>query len=524
MTSRERKLGLLLVLMAALCAIVYIESPPSFTTPVDPRAPKHYVVGDALADEFKKIRAAETNDDLEKRCLATPDLAEFSWDPKLVKAMCRLLSRKMISWKELNDALDRRDAAFLQQTFDGYLETSFKHGHHGFIDWTYANMFNNASKEELETTTRWIELDPDSAYALAARGTHYVQAAYEARGAAYARDTPSENFDRMRECIVKARSDFDAALERNPKLITVYVQLLRIAQLTGDEDLRYRSVTKALAIDSADHFVYDYWIDAAEPRWGGSLAEMERAGRLAAEHAKANPILGRMQGRATCDRALQATCTNCSAPPDNAKALKLFRESAAHGATRCFLLGAAWSAAATDDLQDAVRYYTQAVRFLNDGDSRVRRAGILYTLGEREWAMQDLDVLLKGYPNYIEALNEKAYLVDLENHPAEAETLYLRTLTVDPNNERAGLELSRLYLSELPNFDKAAPLVAGLLERNPKLARAWLYKAALARGNEAACREALQNYLKYVDRNNAYEKNDIAGAQARLNQLNAKRA
>jgi len=519
MTIRERTLAVVLVLVAILGGVAYFLMPRSAGEAADSPRVVQATISPSAAPEFARIRSAETITDSEQRCLAYPDPAEFSWDPEVVKAFCHLSTRRMISRNEIKDALDKNHTEWLQQTFDSYLARTFKHGEHGFLTWAYWYMFQNASKEGLELTTRWIEADPNSAYALAARGIHYVEAAYQARGIAFVKDTPPENFERMDVLVVKAKADLLESLRREPRLIAAYHGLLGIARLKGDIELRLSSVNNALALDPADQWVYDDWIDTVEPKWGGSYEEMQQAADAAAEHASENPLLKRARSRPICYAAQQRACQKCGHTPDNVEALELYRQAVATAPGVCFLNGAGWIASQLGDAQTAARYYSQSIRFLHDNDSVSWRANELLKLGHADWAVEDMDKLLAADPKNTKALDGKAYIVELDNRPSEAAALYRQMLESDPKNERAALQLSRLYLSKLPDQEKAKTLLTELLQRNPKLARAWLYKATLAKDDHAACREALAKYLEYVDRSDAHEKSEIARAQARLTEL-----
>ena len=100
---------------------------------------------------------------------------------------------------------------------------------------------------------------------------------------------------------------------------------------------------------------------------------------------------------------------------------------------------------------------------------------------------------------------------------SDAESFYRTALSIDPTHERAAIALSMLYLTKLPNPKEAESLVAGVLARNPKQARAWFLKAVLAYGkDEPQCRDALEHYLQLVDRNDLNEKPDVERAQRRL--------
>lgn len=519
MTAREKVLGVALLVVAAGGVAYYTRGRFHGDDIVLPQADAKYVLPDAIAHELDQVHAAQQIDSSVGRCLAYPDPPELSWDPKAVKALCNLYLRRMISWQAIKAALDQHRPDVLQQIFDSYLERTYHRGEHGFLVWTYWWMFQNASKEELDTTNRWIDEDPKSAYAIAARGMHFVAAAWDARGTDFVYRTPRENLDRMHDFADKASADLKESLRRNPRLIAAYHGLIEIAELTGDSELLDSSARSALALDPADHWIYDDWMAAVDPKWGGSSEEMQTVAELAARHARENPLLKRMLGVPTCVVANEYACSACRGTVDYAKALDLYREAGKFGPSKCFLNGAGWAAEQAGDLGAAAIYYGQAVRFFGDDDDRLRLDEVLPRIGRAEWAVEDTNKLLKDNPKYIRALDARAYALEFANKPREAEASYRAMLDIDPNNERAALQLSRLYLTVIRNDEKAKTLVNSLLQRNPKLARAWLYKAALAHGDEAACRAGLEAYLKYVDRNDSYEKFDIARAEARLRQL-----
>jgi Domain of unknown function (DUF4034) len=512
-------LGLTMVFWLGIFAYGHQDVKSDLTYPIAAKAAKQ-VASPAFLLEFGRMRDAEKIEDKLQRCLAYPNPANVNWDPKLVDAFCRLSLRRAISWKSMNDALAEHHPEILQQAFDSYLVKTYEPDQHGFLVWVYWRLFQSSSKNELETAQRWVDADPNSAYALVARGTYYAAAAYDARGTAWRSDTPPENFTRMNEYVQKAKVDFDEALRRSPRLIAAYHGLLIIARLTGDENLRYASVKAALALDPGDHWIYDDWMDAAEPKWGGSMEEMQNAVEEASEHADINPLLSRVAARPLCYEAEKYSCTTCGYPADNMKAFQLLQKAAAFGPSVCFLEGVGPAAARSNNLEAAVIYYSQAIRLLGKENMLAWRAAALQSLGQLDWAREDLAKALAHNPNDAYALEHQGYIFEITGLPKDAEKSYMAVLDVDPKNEKGGLALARLYLSTLPAREKAQSILAGLLQRNPKLARAWLYEAVLANGkDERACREALEKYLQNVDRTDFSEKEDIERVQTQLKGL-----
>jgi len=489
--------------------------PIGTAAPFSPKAPSKKFLA-----ELAKIREAEKTEDQVSRCLGYPGLPEFEWDPKIVDAQCRLLSRKMIAWSAIKDALDQKRPEILQNEFDSYSSRTFKPSEHGFLVWTYWWMFQNPSKDELETTNRWVNADATSAYALTARGTHHFAAASAARGGKYIKDTPAENLDRMNEQIALAKADLDAALKLNPKLIAAYHGLIRIAQLKGDDILRSSSIQAALRLDPADPWIYDDWMDSLQPNWGGSIEQMQHVADEAMLHADENPLLKLAQAAPVCYVAERLACRNCELRPDERSALEVFRKAAKFGPAKCFLSGAGSAAYRTLDYESAVLYYSQAMRFSGKHNHFAERASALQMLGQNEMALEDLTKALSSNPNNAYALEVQGYIHETSGRPKEAEKSYLALLQVDPQNEQGRLALGRLYLTGVPQPGKARLILSQLLERNPGLARAWLYMAMLDQGgDQAKCIQALENYVKYVDRTDSHEQVEIPRVERRLREL-----
>ena len=171
-----------------------------------------------LNAELDRIQVAEKIEDPYERCMAYPNPAEFNWSPSVIEVMCKRLSRRMLGWKEIEDALANKHPELLAQAFDGYLARN-EAGEHGFLTWSFWWMFQSSSKWADDITDKWVQADPKSAYALVARGLHYTESAYAARGDDFASKTPAENFVRTHEFVRKARADLQQSLERNPRLI-----------------------------------------------------------------------------------------------------------------------------------------------------------------------------------------------------------------------------------------------------------------------------------------------------------------
>lgn len=480
-----------------------------------------FKVPDGLNAELDRIQAAEKIEDPYERCMAYPNPVEFNWSPEVIEAMCKRLSRRMLGWKEVEDALDSKHPEKIDQAFESYLARN-EAGEHGYLTWTFSWMFESSSKWADDTTNHWVRIDPQSAYALAARGIHYSQAAWDARGSHFASETPEENFARMHEFVGKARADLQASLKLNPRLIAAYYGLLRTTRLADSDDenkQRDAWIEQALALDPADQWIYQDWMGAVEPQWGGSLGEMEQVAERAGAHADANPPLALLKAEPLCQQADTLRCTHCE--KDGQKALDLYRQAGAIGPANCFLDGAGGAAVLAQDLPTATRYYSQAYRFLGKDEWLAYRAQNLRSLGRGAWALENLQNALARQPQNTTLLHALALAYVDAGRLGDVEKTYLEMLRIDPENTSAALDLSRLYTTGLKAPDKARPLVEGLLKRDPASALAWFAKTLLceAEDDKACYRDAAGKFLVYANRSDPWQRANAESVSAKLMEI-----
>jgi tetratricopeptide (TPR) repeat protein len=476
-------------------------------------------VSQEFLSRYEKVRAAEKIADPLQRCLAYPDLSEFHWDSDVVMAFCRLSTRKMISWQQVQEAVDSHHTEFLDQEFDSYLVRNYQPGEHGFLTWAFRSAFSKSSEDVLNVAQRWIDQDPDSAFALTARGVHYVARAWEARGGEVAARTPRANFERMETFAAKARADLEEAVRRSPRMIVGYHELMEVAQLTNDKPLLESAVERALVLDRADQWIYDDWENAVQPKWGGSYDEMQGVANRAKRHTTENPLLKRVAARTICARADAESYSE----ETSRSALALYRNAAEIAPAVCFLKHAAYVADGIDgEKTSAIEYHTQAYRFLGDDEYLFRRALALQEIGKTDWALESIDLVQIEQPENVEAFNYKGWIFEADHRYAEAEKAFRAAWEIDPANREANTELFVLYNGALHDAAKAKDIIDRMMVANANNPRVWLLLSVLhSDTDEMQCRDDIEKYLQLVDEDNAdsYEQRDIGRAKKRLEEI-----
>ena len=507
------------IAVTAAAATAYWLGRRERTAPVDQTAP---VERDARIDaELGRLRAAEQQPDLYRRCIDYPNPDEFDWSPALIESMCKPLARRMLGWKEIENALDGHHPEKLAAAFDGY-QARGEAGEHGFLAWTFWWMFERPTKWSGDTTGRWVEEDPASAHALVARGIHETTLAWQARGTDIGANTSPEQFANAAEHVRKARADFEAALKKNPRHIAAYYGLLSTSQLVNDsdeEERRRKWIDAALAIDPADGWIYKEWMQAVQPQWGGSIGEMKDVAIAAAAHADANPSLALFAADPICNEADRLRCDGCD--KDGARALALYRDAGKIGPAACFLEGAGATAVLAGDLLTAARYYSQAYRFFGTDEWLAYRAQNLRSLGQGEWALQDLNAANVHDPSNVTVLHALALAYSDAGRIGDVEKAYHRMLDVDPDNATAAIDLAKLYLRRFNEPERARPLVDRVIGRDPKSVQGWLVRTMLcdSAADKPCYREAAARFLEYANPDDPWQANDIRNVRARLAEI-----
>ena len=514
-----------LLIATKLAEILPSKERKTHTVTVAPTSTDNHVSTADPNGDLQKIREADKIEDRYQRCLAYPNPSEFNWDPTVVAARCHLLQRRMISWKQINDALDQHHPETLKEAFASYEKITTQPGEHGYLIWTYWWMFENAGEKTGATVQKWVDEDPESAYALSARGIQFIASAKKARGGEFIRNTPKGDIERMNAFLVKARADFEESLRRDPNLIAAYHGLLEIAQLKGDQAWASKLAHSALAIDPADNWIYDQWIDVAEPPWGGSYQKMKEIADEGAKHAADNPLLKTLTARGTCEKARALTCKGCGDDTDKrhtTDALNLYRQAAQTMPTTCFL---EWAGSLAEDIGDdkyAAIYDAQASRFLDRNQYALRRSTVLQRLGETAWAQEVIDRVLKKTPDDIETLRYQGWLFETQHRWQDAAQPFLKIFDQHESDRRASMELVRIYANELHDLTKAREILMRYAKAQPENPRMWLLQAAIDREvDDRECKADLQRYLASVDEAKAdeQEKEDIELARKHLTEV-----
>jgi tetratricopeptide (TPR) repeat protein len=507
MTHTTRILLLLLAASAAIAGYFHLRGEHG-------ERPSSQSATQIIMSQWPAIHAAEQIEDAAARCLAYPDMPGLSWKHELLEATCRWQSFRFMTAKDVKDALDNGHPEAVDETFRSYLDQHYTDpSKHGLIHRAYGALFANSTAETRALVERWTTLAPNSAFALAARGTYELQAGWDARGSDYAPQTPQANMDTMQALMQRAQVDFLDALRINPRLGWAHGELINLSKARGDRALLDRSVEAGLKLDPADERIYIEWMTASEPRWGGSLLAMQTVASRASTHIRENPYLALLAEKPQSYEAIRAWQRH-----DPMAALELFDKALATAPSGQDFQNAGDVAYQAAQLQRAVLYYSQAYRFGSASESVSWRAKALVDMGRPELAAQSLqEKTIASARSTADMVGVATGLHSL-HRDSEAETLLVRILDHNPRDRDALDLLARLYLDSNPRqMDKAQAIIAKLTMYYPNYARGWLLSGVGKPDKE--CHEALRKYLELVDPQDPQERDNLIRAKKRLAEL-----
>jgi len=185
--------------------------------------------------------------------------------------------------------LEQRDFAGLERLLGG-LQRSFEEdpGASRPLELAYF-AFDRVPRSAQGTLDEWVDQQPASYAALAARGCFFYFQGLSARGRQFIAETPEENVRTMGFFLDKSRADLERSLALTAKPYLSHLTMMSIARVSGSREHQRAHYEEALKLAPQSVELRLAHLTSLEPRWGGSLREMEafvRQGRVQLKDAK----------------------------------------------------------------------------------------------------------------------------------------------------------------------------------------------------------------------------------------------
>lgn len=238
--------------------------------------------------------------------------------------------------------------------------------------------FSVADSSLYDAIDAWVVKRPSSAAALIARAYCAAQMGWSLRGTKFARDTSSAQVAQMLKAHDMARVDARAALQMLPHP-AAYRLLIQISRNQGPAAV-YQVGETAIAAFPTSLSLWTNLIDARTVAWGGAEGEVAEIAQSAQRHAKTNPRLRTLLGRADFYKA-----DRIQRQGRLEEAFELYSRAITHGDDDEFLMARARLARKLGLFDQARKDVTRAMTVFPDASDRTL-ASLLESIDAEEAA------------------------------------------------------------------------------------------------------------------------------------------
>ncbi|MCF6207855.1 MAG: DUF4034 domain-containing protein, partial [Ghiorsea sp.] len=235
-----------------------------------------------------ELDAVEQTTSSKKQVFKTKHISEYTKETVTFKVRNLFKNKK---FHELNSYL-----AELQYKTDKNIENEHdlyvSFGVFRIDDKSYEPLFN-----------QWVKATPDNYTAYLARARYYYGLGWMVRGHAWASETKKEKMKEMADYFNKAMLDIASVFKKNDQSLVAFTTLINIANTFGKDGEVEAATRKAIEIHPTSFVVRDTYLNAIQPRWGGSYKQMAMFIEYSLRYIYENPKLQCLAGEIYADKA-----------------------------------------------------------------------------------------------------------------------------------------------------------------------------------------------------------------------------
>jgi hypothetical protein len=454
-----------------------------------------------LAARYAWVIEADRVADPMRRCLdyPAPEWAK-NWSPALVESVCRISVPPARPRPDVNALLSADKYSELEAHFD-LLKQEHYAGTNEEAIWYlgFDRPFRccDANQADLgQELEAWVEAMPESANAAVAYGTWLLGRARKVRGTSSYEDIPEERKGEFARLAIEAERLALRAIELDPKHLPAHDLGIQVSMFTPTPG----SMRKFLrsGIDAEPHSAY-LRLTAMGVRgveWGGTPAEWRKLRDDGLLHEQRNVRVGLLRARYHLMRGNARYREQ-----DEEGALVEYRRAAELAPDYSAIRYMTFPAADLGQDQLVLEARIQQVRFAStEYWAYKERAEAWQAMGLQKLALADWEAMARVEPTDTWARNKIANWYQNNRRFEEAIASFRLSLAIDPANEYALREYSRILLFTLDDHRQALPLTQRLVELVPEDAEAWLFLANAHKVlNMPEVHDSARRYLELVD-------------------------
>jgi len=287
---------------------------------------------------------------------------------------------------ELREYFENQQFESLNSIFEAYREAFETDSGNEYKLYDAFQVFGTTLPSYEKLFEAWLEYSPGNYVPYLARAYYYNANGWESRGYRWSKDTSDEQFSKMRFYFQKAHDDIEIALSLKRNLLPAYMILIGICNATADDQGEEENIRNALQLFPGSFLVRSQYMNAIQPRWGGSYSKMEYFAKEAEQYSDVNASLPFLYGYIYCDQA-----KILSSKKRYRQALKLYAKAIAYGDFWYFYEERANVYYYLEELDKALDDVERSIFLRPTMDRSYRlRSKIYYRKGEIEEALADL--------------------------------------------------------------------------------------------------------------------------------------
>lgn len=463
--QRQQALGLILVVLAVgYGAYAFVGW---YSTRVETKNSDDYSAFIAA------VAKADGNADPLQRCLGYPDLPGSQWNEETTRAYCEFRNRKTIQLSDIEALLKQGKADEVDRIFQGYLDAQRRDPQQfGLLDVAFINAgFDDANDNARRIIDIWKQQSPSSAFALAASGVQYVEAAQRARGNGWSYDLNDQQVDSMHQQLALAFKDLNRAISLNPSITAAYPSMMYAGALVSNSEYLSESADLGLKADPANFGIRVEMMNLAQDKWGSEFDGVDAQSAEDLSLAAKNPLLRMV---AQTPAVYLATC-DCNAT--QAQTDRLVVRAANKNLSSGNLINLAGEVY-DSNRRLAVELYGEALRFdPTDVDVLRWRSQEMIALGDKQGATAAFAAVAHRFPDNNAIATQMGNIYAQAGDAKQAEATLLAVLQRDPDNYDAMGTLGDLYNHAGHQPQKAEALADALISKYPEKAGGYIVRS-----------------------------------------------
>jgi Zn-dependent protease with chaperone function/Tfp pilus assembly protein PilF len=264
--------------------------------------------------------------------------------------------------------------------------------------------FDKVPPEAERTLNEWAKRYSSSYAAAAARGAFLYFRGLEARGTGFISDTPEENIRAMQSYFDRARSDLERSLTLTQSPYLSRLTLMSIARTLGDRRYERTQYLEAVKLAPQSVELRLAHMASLEPRWGGSLRQMEAYLAESRSLLSDSRAVDRLAARIPAYRAFEQEQKN-----QFVQALKHYDESVALYEGAGTLCERSWVLSQLKRDAEAFADVQRALSKARDVRYCLDRAVAVASAGSASEAIDLLSLVIEVDPNSVHAFNQRGW-------------------------------------------------------------------------------------------------------------------